>query len=292
MFLDPRWAPDDQATLEQAMRAERTWTQPWPSTTGGLFNPPWIADLPMLRSRALDVDTALEVLARLPDRGGSLTLSEVDLRKLHWDSSLSYSLQGLHFHGAHFEGSYLAGVDFSGSQLLGAHFEGATIVECKFPVEMRRAHLDGAEVKDCSFGRGHIPSLLADGTLRNASLHGCDLRHAGLEGTDCRGASLISHLEGASLTGADLRGADLAVAQLQDSNLQGARLQGANLRGAKLTGAVLDGAQLDGAVANAETVWPEGFEPRNAGVDFQPGTALTHAVAQLRHARMNPNPET
>jgi uncharacterized protein YjbI with pentapeptide repeats len=161
--------------------------------------------------------------------------------------------------GAHFEGSYLVGVDFSRSQLLGAHFEGATMVECKFPVEMRKAHLDGAELLNCSFGPDPYGSLLVGGTLRRARILTSDLRHAGLDHTDCRDATLGHHLQGASLQGADLRGADLALAQLQDSRLQDARLQGASLRGANLTGAALDGAQLDGAFANIETVWPDGM---------------------------------
>jgi uncharacterized protein YjbI with pentapeptide repeats len=268
------WTPDDQATLERAVRDDRTWTQPWPHTTGGLFNPPWITDLPTLQSRALDVDTALEVLVRLPDRGGPLALSDVDLRKLHWESSQGVNLEGLHFSGAHFEGSYLADVDFSSSRLLGAHFEGATMFECRFPVEMRKAHLDGAELKNCLFGRDPYGSLLVGGTLRRASIVTSDLRHAGLDHTDCRDATLGRHMQGAGLQGADLRGAKLTLVQLQDSHLQDARLQGASLRGANLTGAELNGAQLDGAFANAETVWPDGFEPRNAGVLLEPGTVL------------------
>jgi uncharacterized protein YjbI with pentapeptide repeats len=268
------WAPEDQVILEQAMQDDRTWTQPWPHNTAGLFNPPWIADLPRLQDRALDVDTALEVLVRLPDRGSPLTLSGVDLRKLYWESSQSVDLEGLHLNGAHFEGSYLAGVDFSSSRLLGAHFEGATMVECKFPVEMRKAHLDGAELLNCSFGRDPYGSLLVGGTLRRARIGTSDLRHAGLDHTDCRDATLACQMQGAGLQDADLRGADLTFAQLQDSSLQGARLQGASLRGANLTGAALDGAQLDGAFANIETVWPDGFEPRNAGVIIVPGTVL------------------
>ena len=231
------------------MRDERTWTQPWPHTTGGIFNPPWISELPTLQSRSLDIDTALEVLVRLPDRGGPLALSDVDLRKLHWESGQDINLDGLHFYGAHFEGSYLAGVDFSGSRLLGAHFQGATMVKCTFPIEMKKSHLDGAELLNCSFGHDPYGSLLAGGTLRKAKIWMSDLRRAGLEHTDCRDSTLGQRLEGARLTGADLRGADLTLGQLQDSRLDGARLEGASLRGANLSGASLDGTQLADATA-------------------------------------------
>jgi hypothetical protein len=45
-------------------------------------------------------------------------------------------------------------------------------------------------------------------------------------------------------------------------------LSGANLSGADLEGANLVGADLGGAIADAETEWPEGFDPVAAGVIF------------------------
>ena len=59
----------------------------------------------------------------------------------------------------------------------------------------------------------------------------------------------------ANLTGADLSGAYLS----------GADLRGANLRWADLTGADLTGADLSDAKNNADTTWPEGFDPEAAG---------------------------
>ena len=67
--------------------------------------------------------------------------------------------------------------------------------------------------------------------------------------------------------GADLRGqADLARANLSGANLSGANLIDATLYKANLNGADLAGATLDWARASADTVWPEGFSPRSAGV--------------------------
>ena len=77
-------------------------------------------------------------------------------------------------------------------------------------------------------------------------LVGADLRNINLSGADLTEANL----SGADLSGADLRGADLREADLSDADLRGADLWGANLRGARY---------------NADTTWPEGFDPVAAG---------------------------
>jgi hypothetical protein len=46
------WTPEKQTALERALDDERTWTQPWPTTTGGLPLPPWIAGLRSLNARS------------------------------------------------------------------------------------------------------------------------------------------------------------------------------------------------------------------------------------------------
>jgi hypothetical protein len=46
--------------------------------------------------------------------------------------------------------------------------------------------------------------------------------------------------------------------------LPGANLEGADLKRANLTGAGLVGAETD-----RDTVWPEGFDPKAAGVIFE-----------------------
>ena len=69
---------------------------------------------------------------------------------------------------------------------------------------------------------------------------------------------------GANLRRADLRRADLKGASLADANLYLANLEGANLEGANLTG-----ANLEGAKADEDTTWPQGFDPKAAGVIFE-----------------------
>ena len=69
----------------------------------------------------------------------------------------------------------------------------------------------------------------------------------------------------------NLRGADLDGAMLERANLAGANLQWANVRevclqGAHLRGANLDGVQLQSATCDVDTVWPDGFDWKAAGV--------------------------
>jgi hypothetical protein len=65
------------------------------------------------------------------------------------------------------------------------------------------------------------------------------------------------------LRGRDLRDEDLAGAFLSDADLSDTDLRGVDLRGADLDGAWLRGARYD-----AETRWPEGFDPKKRGAAF------------------------
>jgi hypothetical protein len=101
------------------------------------------------------------------------------------------------------------------------------------------------------------PALIRDGWCQGANLRGADLRGANLRGAD---------LWDADLRGADLRGADLWDADLRGADLWDADLRGANLLGANLRGANLRDADLRGARADRWTRWPDGFDPKQAGV--------------------------
>ena len=79
-------------------------------------------------------------------------------------------------------------------------------------------------------------------------------------GRKCAGADL----QDIDLSKADLNGAILWEANLRGANLYGADLREADLRDANLRGANLYGADLD-AKYNADTRWPEGFDPKAAG---------------------------
>ena len=61
-------------------------------------------------------------------------------------------------------------------------------------------------------------------------------------------------------------GADLSGANLSGADLSGAHLTRADLYRANLYRAHLTGADLTGAKANPYTRWPDGFDPKTAGV--------------------------
>ena len=110
--------------------------------------------------------------------------------------------------------------------------------------------------------RGKVDAAIASGAdLNGANLNGANLREANLNGANLNGANL----SGAKLNGANLHDADLSAADLSGANLRGANLSDANLSGANLSGAKLRWANLHGATYNADTKWPEGFDPVAAG---------------------------
>jgi hypothetical protein len=95
--------------------------------------------------------------------------------------------------------------------------------------------------------------------LAGADLENAYLEDANLHDANLRGAVLVNTwLQGADLTGADLRGADLRGAYFFEANLQGANLHGADLAY----------SSFRDITADDSTIWPEGFDPKAAGVKF------------------------
>ena len=133
-----------------------------------------------------------------------------------------------------FAGVNWAGADLSGHNLAGANLTGANL---------RRVNLKGAYL----FGAN-----LTDATLIEA-----DLTDANLEWSTMKAANL----DGATLRCADLTRANLTQASLRNTSLSEVNLIGTSLRGAEITG-----ASLSAAVADLNTVWPDGFNPVDAGV--------------------------
>lgn len=87
-----------------------------------------------------------------------------------------------------------------------------------------------------------------------------------LRGVQWQGAGLLkANLQGVSLNGANLQEAKLNEANLQGAHLKEANLQGADLRFTNLYGTNLIRANLQGARYSKETIWPENFDPKQAG---------------------------
>ena len=145
--------------------------------------------------------------------------------------------------------SDLAGIDLASTDLTFVYFDES---------DLREANLQSADLRNSS---------LSDANLAGAVLAGADLRQvqmalADLSGSDMRnvdasgvvpydGLTIVADMYGVNLRGADLRGADLTAVSLLAADLRDADLRGADLRG---------------AVYDAETRFPEGFEPRSRGM--------------------------
>jgi hypothetical protein len=87
-----------------------------------------------------------------------------------------------------------------------------------------------------------------------------------IEPADLSGAKLSGAvLHAAKLVKANLQGADLRNADLTNAALPGANFHAAKLQGTILTGADLARAELKDALYDAQTRWPDGFDPEKSG---------------------------
>jgi uncharacterized protein YjbI with pentapeptide repeats len=150
-------------------------------------------------------------------------------------------------------GANLREIDLRGASLREAYLRAACLPEAKLPdADLRDAYLHRANLNKADLSNAY----LSEADLRNADLRYADLRWADLNGADLREAYLRE---------ADLREADLNRADLREAYLYGAKLLWANLSGADLSGANLSEANLSGAEYSDDTIWPDGFNPEEAG---------------------------
>jgi uncharacterized protein YjbI with pentapeptide repeats len=205
-----RWQPGEATRTEPASAVPR-------SEPGSVS--------PIVQPRA-DVQAVVTVLGRrnrdFDERGGSLDLSGVDLRRAN--------LRGAHFEGASLHDSHLEDADLGGAYLTGASLR---------KVHLERAILLGIHLEAADLGDAH---------LEGVSLRGAHLEEAALGGAHLEGADLgDAHLAQAFLAGACLRGVNLSYADLEGAFLPGADLDQAVLYATRLDGADLGNAHLDGA---------------------------------------------
>jgi hypothetical protein len=230
-------SPPDRASTTDVLNTFVRRHAPWPPRRPGQYveDAP-IEDIPLLSTRAPDVQAALTVLVRRKRSIGSvrvLNLADTDLRR----------------------------ADFSGTLLIRGLF--------LLPVDSG-VHLD-AQWKKLRDGAQLQGAFLSGAQLQSAILVAAQLQEATLGQAQLQGAILVNaQLQNAILNEADIRTARLDDAQLQGARLDGAQLQGAHLFGAQLQGAYLDRAQLKGAYCDAETNWPVGFDWKAAGVERPP----------------------
>jgi len=165
--------------------------------------------------------------------------------------------------------------DLQSANLKGADLRGA---------DLREANLKGASLKESHLSRANFTAAKLEGAnLSGANLELAMLAEADLQAANLRGASLSgtilrkANLEMADLTLADLSdiymlnqggggGANLEGANLRGANLSKANLRGADLRGANLKEVNLDKALTQGAYYDAQTRFPNGFDPVKMGM--------------------------
>lgn len=210
----------------------------------------------------VEVQAALDVLGRLPARGGT---PRGDLTGAHLEGArlAGADLHGAQLNGAHLEGAQLEGAHLEGAYLERAHLEGAHLNGSRLEgAQLEGAHLEGAyleraHLEDAQLSWAHLEDARLTGAhLDRARLFEAFLGGASLAQASCKQAVLVQAklknviMVGASLQGAWLEGARLNGALLRRANLQGAQLQSAELDGAMLDEAHLEGASLHGAYLN------------------------------------------
>ena len=225
---DPRSRPD---IIEESRK--RLWDRAWNECREILNRPEVWKWVEAVAEAALTYETldgnhidALDPSRTTGDSGGP--------RDRLWGHLPHPDSAGVNWAGADLAGHNLAGRNLAGANLTGANLTGANL---------RRANLKGA--------------YLFGANLTGATATDADLTGANLE---------WSTLNAANLDGATLRCADLTRANLTQASLRNTALPEVNLIGTNLRGAETAGASLSAAIADLNTVWPDGFNPADAGV--------------------------
>ena len=126
--------------------------------------------LPWLTHRAVDVQTAMHVLARRPGHPDEpqLYLSRTDLRHMQLS-------------GARFADTYLRHANLSRSWMPNVHLERSEMED----IDLREANLRGAHLEHANLRGAHLQGAdLRGAVLRYADLRGANLTHTRLDGAD------------------------------------------------------------------------------------------------------------
>ena len=192
------------------------------------------------------------------------------------------NLTGANFEETNLTGANLTNADLESANLRATNLTGANLTNANLAhAKLYRAILTNAILSDVHLGGADLSNAdlhgadLRDADLENANIYYADLGGANLKDANLRGTNLEdadirnANLTGADLTRANLTGAIMRDASLWDANLQQAILKETNLIGVILTGANLDGAILTDASYNKDTKFPDGFNPKQAGMKIR-----------------------
>lgn len=156
-------------------------------------------------------------------------------------------------------GASLIGANLRGSDLTEADLRETTLIEAR----LSQARLIGANLEGSWLNKADLKGSI----LRQADLSDADLTEANLSKANLSGANLSkAKLEKTDFSEADLSGADIRGVDLTDVRLGGADLRSATLNNA--TG--LMEAELVDAIYNNETRFPDGFNPQEKAMKYDP----------------------
>jgi uncharacterized protein YjbI with pentapeptide repeats len=226
--------------------------------------------------------------------------------------------RGLNLTGADLIGANLQHTDLSGIQLNNAALKG---------VNLRKANLSYADLSGADMGidyesnprhyRGVVCTDLSEATLLNAKLHNANLGYANLKSAILNEADLSSanlnnvklgsanlsnanlscvNLSKANLCKAKLISCNLHKANLSDAKLSNSNMKNADLRGANLSNTKLSSVNLRKAYFDKETIFPQGFNPLDAGmiylsVDYKNPILIANLLADRKDKKyINPPP--
>lgn len=204
--------------------------------------------------------------------------TQLDENGQFWYRAFNQGLAQQALRGRNFENINLGGLNLQGADLREANLFNASVYETDFTgADLRGANLGEAILQKAKLHGSKIDeqtqlddewrlvwSILNQPTtgrdLKRLSLFYPDLSQAHLVEADLSQADLTQPI----LTQANLRKANLQQADLRHADLHQANLTQANLCGANLKGANLKGANLSQATYDAQTSWPQGFNPKKA----------------------------
>lgn len=187
----------------------------------------------------IDVQTALTVLGRRPDRKER---QRVDLRRTN--------LKGLDLRNVNLHGADLREVDLSDADLREANLCHADLSEA----HLEDAKLRGANLEWSILSSAHLQgAFMSRACLENSLLTGTHLENADLGGANLENSRLgRAYLKGAYLGEANLKGANLCGSHLEDAYLDAARLEGVDLSSTE----GLNQTQIEAAFTDTKTKLP------------------------------------
>src|SRR2546421_1244629 len=202
-------------------------------------------------------------------------------------------LPGVHARGADLRNVSVDGKDMTRAVLAYANLREAQFTSC----DMQGVDLRRADLRRGDFWFSNMAGAdLRRANVRAANLEGGNLHVARCTGADFSRANLVDvHFDRADLADVDFRGAIFAGRSggggpCKSASMQGCWLYGADFREAifvvkdrdpRFEGDVV-GIDLTDALANGETKWPAGFDPRKAGVVVLPGKQRDHGEPAWR----------